>query len=100
MCFARQSENIIFPLYARLPHILRYEKKAVFGFALQGGRGVFSDRRKGKIPFQTLKMLIIGVLPFLVLNFCGLSKKHARNGRFSVFYSGENQAHFCRKTTI
>jgi len=41
---------------------------------MQGGRGVFSDRRKGKIPFQTLKMLIIGVLPFLVLNFCGLSK--------------------------
>ena len=49
---------------AFLPYIQRYEKKAVFGRAMQGGRGVFSDRRKGKIPFQTLKCLIFGVLAF------------------------------------
>lgn len=45
---------------------------------MQGGRGVFSDRRKGKIPFQTLKCLILGVLVFLVLNFLRKVKKHSK----------------------
>ena len=58
----------------------------VFGWAMQGGRGLFSEGRKGKNPFHTLKTLIISAFCFLVLNFLRKVKKQPDFLLVCVFY--------------
>ena len=64
-CAPLNKVKIHFPFVSSLTAHIAIRKKAVFGHAMQGGRGGgFSDGRKGNIPFQTLKCLILRVLAF------------------------------------